>query len=199
MFNENELPTSGMRSGGVKSFAKLGKSHIVNVLAYPKDNSHGKVVLITDKACVRIYDVEKTELTARLGHSSSVFKSFKSDVHELVYAFKLNKEEEANKIRFLDNMQEVREIVVDDYHLTPMDRYAKQSVEMSAKIRLVTPFIESDEFVDDKIVSHYVPKEDIPEFKEETKSEEPSKEEVAEEEEKGYTQISIFDDDFLND
>ena len=199
MFNENELPTSGMRSGGVKSFAKLGQAHIVNVLAYPKDNVHGKVVLITDKACVRIYDVEKTELTQRLGKSSNVFRVFKSDVHELVYAFKLNKEEEANKIRFLDNMQDVREIVVDDYHLTPMDRYAKQTIEMGAKIRLVVPFVESDEFVDAKIVSHYVPKDDVVEFKEESKTEEASLEEMKKEEEKGYTQISIFDDDILND
>ncbi len=199
MFNENELPTSGMRSGGVKSFAKLGKAHIVNVLAYPKDNTKGKVVVITNKACVRIYDVEKTELTSRLGHSSCVFKSFKSDVHELVYAFKLNKEEESNTIRFLDNMQEIRDIVVDDYHLTPMDRYAKQSVEISAKIRLITPFVESSEFVDDKIVSHYVPKEDVVEFKEDNKSEETSLEEMKKEEEKGYTQISIFDDDILDD
>ena len=199
MFNENELPTSGMRSGGVKSFTKLGKSHIVNVLAYPKDNVHGKVVLITDKACIRIYDVEKTELTSRLGKASNVFKVFKSDIHELVYAFKLNKEEDVNVVRFLDNMQEIREIVVDDYHLTPMDRYAKQTVQMGAKIRLVTPFIESDEFVDEKIVSHYVPKPDAVEFKEEDKSEEASLEEMKKEEEKGYTQISIFDDDILDD
>lgn len=199
MFNENELPTSGMRSGGVKSFAKLGKAHIVNVLAYPRDNTKGKIVVITNKACVRIYDVEKTELTSRLGHSSCVFKSFKSDVHELVYAFKLNKEEESNTIRFLDNMQEIRDIIVDDYHLTPMDRYAKQSVEMSAKIRLITPFVESSEFVDDKIVSHYVKKEEVPEFSKPDEKEEASLEEIKEEEEKGYTQISIFDDDFLNE
>lgn len=199
MFNENELPTSGMRSGGVKSFAKLGQAHIVNVLAYPKDNTKGKVVVITNKACIRIYDVEKTELTSRLGRSSCVFKSFKSDVHELVYAFKLNKEEESNTIRFLDNMQEIRDIVVDDYHLTPMDRYAKQSVEMSAKIRLITPFVESSEFVDDKIVSHYVKKEEVPDFSKSDEKEEASLEEIKEEEEKGYTQISIFDDDFLNE
>ena len=198
MFNENELPTSGMRSGGVKSFAKLGQAHLISLFAYPKDNSRGKVVLITNKACVRIYDVEKTNLTSRLGKSSVVFRSFKSDLHELVYAFKLNKEEEANSVRFLDNMQELREIKIDDYHLTPLDRYAKQSVPMAAKIRLVIPFKELAEIVDEKMVSHYVPKEDVIESESEQILEKPSKEESIEEEEKGYTQISIFDDDFLD-
>ena len=96
-------------------------------------------------------------------------------------------------------MQEIRDIVVDDYHLTQMDRYAKQSVEMSAKIRLITPFVESSEIVDDKIVSHYVPKEEVPEFSKPDEKEEASLEEIKEQEEKGYTQISIFDDDFLNE
>ncbi len=199
MFNENELPTSGMRSGGVKSFAKLGKATIVNLLAYPKDNSRGKVAVITNKACVRIYDVEKTDLTSRLGRSSSVFKSFKSDLHDLVYVTKLNKEEEVNTIRFLDNMQEVRSIVIDDYHLTPLDRYAKQTVEMSSKIRLVTPFRESSEIVDKKIVSHFVKKDDAIEFNQDETKEENTLQEMKEEEEKGYTQISIFDDDLLGD
>ena len=156
------------------------------------------MVLITNKACIRIYDVEKTENTGRLGKSSVVFRSFKSDIHELVYSFKLNKEEEVNTVRFLDNMQDIREIKIDDYHLTPLDRYAKQSVEMSSKIRLVVPFIESIETVTEKMVSHYVPKEEVLEFSKDEETHEPSKEEIKEEEEKGYTQISIFDDDFLD-
>ena len=200
MFNENELPTSGMRSGGVKSFAKLGSAKIVNLLAYPRENSRGKVVLITDKACIRIYDVEKTNLVQRLGKTSPVFRSFKSDIHELVYAFKLNKEEEQNTVRFLDNMQEIREIIVADYHLTPMDRYAKQSVDISPKIRLLNPFVEGEERIDKSMVGKVVEKPAILEEKpEEIVEETSSKEEETVEEEKGYTQISIFDDDLFDD
>lgn len=200
MFNENELPTSGMRSGGVKSFAKLGSAKIVNLLAYPRENSRGKVVLITDKACIRIYDVEKTNLVQRLGKTSPVFRSFKSDIHELVYAFKLNKEEEQNTVRFLDNMQEMQEIIVADYHLTPMDRYAKQSVDISPKIRLLNPFVEGEERIDKSMVGKVVEKPAILEEKpEEIAEETSSKEEEQAEEEKGYTQISIFDDDLFDD
>ena len=200
MFNENELPTSGMRSGGVKSFAKLGSAKIVNLLAYPRENSRGKIVLITDKACIRIYDVEKTNLVQRLGKTSPVFRSFKSDIHELVYAFKLNKEEEQNTVRFLDNMQEIREIIVADYHLTPMDRYAKQSVDISPKIRLLNPFVEGEERIDKSMVGKVVEKPAILEEKpEEIVEETSSKEEETVEEEKGYTQISIFDDDLFDD
>lgn len=200
MFNENELPTSGMRSGGVKSFAKLGSAKIVNLLAYPRENSRGKVVLITDKACIRIYDVEKTNLVQRLGKTSQVFRSFKSDIHELVYAFKLNKEEEQNTVRFLDNMQEIQEIIVADYHLTPMDRYAKQSVDISPKIRLLNPFVEGEERIDKSMVGKVVERPVILEEKpEEIAEETSSKEEEQAEEEKGYTQISIFDDDLFDD
>ena len=200
MFNENELPTSGMRSGGVKSFAKLGSAKIVNLLAYPRENSRGKVVLITDKACIRIYDVEKTNLVQRLGKTSPVFRSFKSDIHELVYAFKLNKEEEQNTVRFLDNMQEMQEIIVADYHLTPMDRYAKQSVDISPKIRLLNPFVEGEERIDKSMVGKVVERPVILEEKQEEIAEETSsKEEEQAEEEKGYTQISIFDDDLFDD
>lgn len=200
MFNENELPTSGMRSGGVKSFAKLGSAKIVNLLAYPRENSRGKVVLITDKACIRIYDVEKTNLVQRLGKTSQVFRSFKSDIHELVYAFKLNKEEEQNTVRFLDNMQEIQEIIVADYHLTPMDRYAKQSVDISPKIRLLNPFVEGEERIDKSMVGKVVERPVILEEKQEEIAEETSsKEEEQVEEEKGYTQISIFDDDLFDD
>lgn len=200
MFNENELPTSGMRSGGVKSFAKLGSAKIVNLLAYPRENSRGKVVLITDKACIRIYDVEKTNLVQRLGKTSPVFRSFKSDIHELVYAFKLNKEEEQNTVRFLDNMQEMQEIIVADYHLTPMDRYAKQSVDISPKIRLLNPFVAGEERIDKSMVGKVVERPVILEEKQEEIAEETSsKEEEQDEEEKGYTQISIFDDDLFDD
>lgn len=205
MYNENELPLASMRSGGVKGFAKLNKASVVAVISFGKDKVEGKALLITDKACIRIYDVRKTELSNRLGKTTSVFKSFKSDEHKLVYVKMLDTSIEKTRVHILNNMKEVVEINVDDYHLTPMDYYAHASIQIPAKSRLEIPFIEGSEYLDSKIVSD-VPSE-LLSSGEEVKTEEISQSETVEKEEdlekddfpeKGYTQISIFDDDDLD-
>ncbi len=197
MYNENELPTAGMRSGGVKGFAKLGTAKVISLLSFEKDKLEGKAILLTDKGCVRIYDVRKTELTSRLGKSSVVFKSFKSDEHKLVYVKMVDSKDEVTNIRILNNLKEVVEVKVDDYHLTPMDYYAHQTIEMSAKNRLEIPFIEGNDYIKKDTISYakFDPEEKV---KTEVDIVGPSAEEIKEEkaeEEKGYTQISIFDDD----
>ena len=196
-YNENELPNAGMRSGGVKGISKLGQAEVVNILAYPKGNYTGKVALITDKGAIRIYDPDKTNLVTRLGKPSQVFKSFKSDEHKLVYAFKLDTSVESNIVRLLTNLKEIKEVAITDYHLTPMDYYCHDSIDIGKKNRLDIPFIEGKDRILAKTVSHMI---EAPEVKElaveaEKVSEVPSKKEEIDVPEKGYTQISIFDDD----
>jgi len=196
MYNENELPLAGMKSGGVKGFAKLGNQSVVNLLAFEKDKVEGKAILVTDKGCVRIYDVRKTELVTRLGKSSQVFKSFKSDEHKLVYVKLADSKDEPTKIRILNNLKEMVEIVVDDYHLTPMDYYAHSTIEMAKKNRLEIPFVEGSEYIKKDTVSHAIISPDPIVKKEESESLVEKEEiETEKEEDKGYTQISIFDDD----
>ena len=195
-YNENELPNSGMRSGGVKGISKLGRAIIVNALAYPKDNYAGKVGLITDHGAIRIYDPDKTVLVTRLGKPSQVFKSFKSDEHKLVYAFKLDTSLESNIVRLLTNMKEIKEIPITDYHLTPMDYYCHDSLDLGKKITLDIPFIEGKDRILAKTISHLTDapvKEMVSEV--EPIDEVPSVKEEDDFPKKGYTQISIFDDD----
>ena len=199
MYSESELPAAGMRSGGVKGFAKLGNAKVAGILTFEKDRVEGKAILLTDKGCIRIYDVRKTEITTRLGKPSNVFKSFKSDEHKLVYVKMLDSSKEFNTIRILNNLKEMVEIKVDDYHLTPMDYYAHASIQMSAKNRLELPYLEGDDYIH-KTLESKAPKIDEIQQVKETEIIGPSEEEIKEEkieEEKGYTQISIFDDDDL--
>ena len=199
-YNENELPAAGLKSGGVKGFAKLGNARVVNLLAFEKDKVEGKAILITDKGCVRIYDVRKTELTNRLGKPSQVFKSFKSDEHKLVYVKMLDSTLEFNKIKMLNNMKEIVEIKVDDYHLTPMDYYAHSSIKMNGKSYLELPFIEGYDLIKRDTESKAIISADEP-VKKEIEIIGPDAQEIKEEkieEEKGYTQISIFDDEDLD-
>ncbi len=196
-YNENELPNSGMRSGGVKAISKLGQATIVNAIAYEHENVDGKVMLITDKGAIRIYDPEKTTLVTRLGKPSQVFKSFKSEEHKLVYAAKVDTSLESNKIRFLTNLKEIKEVTVDDYHLTPMDYYCHDSIDIGKKNKLEIPFVMGNDRILASTISHIV---EVPEV---VKVEEPISEIASSKEEdpipeKGYTQISIFDDDDEN-
>ena len=201
MFNENDLPSSmSLKSGGLKGIARLNGANVVNVLAYDRNDTNGKVLLITDKICIRIYEVNKTILSTRPGKSCSIYKMFKSDEHVLVLAKKLNTSLDSNDIKFLTNTKTIEEIKVNDYHLTPMDRYAKQNddIKISNKIKLVIPFYEAEDYIDSKIKSHEIPMKEEDKITEEQlvgPSQEKIKEEkIKEEEEKGYTQISIFDD-----
>ena len=185
-----------MRSGGVKGISKLGQASIVNVIAYPKDNYAGKVALITDKGAVRIYDPDKTQFVTRLGKPTQVFKSFKSDEHKLVYAFKLDTSVESNLVRLLSNMKEIKEISISDYHLTPMDYYCHDSIDLGKKNRLDIAFIEGKDRILANTVSHLAdaPVKEVA-SEPEIVSEIPSMKEEDDFPKKGYTQISIFDDD----
>lgn len=189
-FNENELLLAGMRSGGVKAVSQLGKASISSILSYPKDATKGKVILLTDKGCVRIYDVANTNVTSRLGKMSSVFRSFKSDQHKLILVKKIDPNSESTLIRVLNNLKATMEVRVDDYHVTPIDRYAKTTIELKGKTHLEIPMIEGNDYISKDIVSEAI---------EEAKpvGEKPSLEspEESKEAETGYTQISIFDDD----
>ena len=165
------------------------------MLAYPTGNYSGKVALITDKGAIRIYDPDKTNLVTRLGKTSQVFKSFKSDEHKLVYAFKLDTSEESNIVRLLTNLKEVKEITISDYHLTPMDYYCHDSIDLGKKNRLDIPFIEGKDRILASTISHLPEAPVVEVAKEAEKVEEvPSKKED-DIPEKGYIQISIFDDD----
>ena len=190
-FNENELPLAGMRSGGVKAVSQLGKASVVGVVAFPSDNTKGKVALLTDKGCVRIYDVSNTNVGARLSKMSMVFRSFKSEPHHLIMVKKLDVNKEVTLVRVLTNLKTIMDVKIDDYHLTPIDKYAKQNIEMNGKTVLDIPFIEGDDYIAKDIVSQYVKPVDEPkpegEFKEDI--------EANKEPEVGYTQISIFDDE----
>ncbi len=194
-FNENELSLSSMRSGGVKGVSSLKKSNVASLLAYNKDNTRGKTILVTDKGCVRIYDVSNTLLTNRLGKLSVVFKTFKNEPHELVYVKKITDLANPTLIHFLDKDKAIFDVNVDDYHVTPLDRYAKTSIEIAKRNSLVIPFVEGDERIDKNIVSYYVEKDEVPATEETSLETSDVNSEEENVEEKGYTQISIFDED----
>ncbi len=193
MFNENELPYATLKSGGFKGISSLKKATVVNVLAYDGALAKGKTILLTDNGAVRIYDVSNTLLTNRLGRLSTVFRSFKSEPHNLIYVKKIEDNATPTLIHVLDKNREIFDVNVDDYHVTPLDRYAKTNLDIAKKNSLVIPFVEGNERIGKDTVSEYVKKEEN--FAETSEEEIKNDEIEKEDEEKGYTQISIFDDE----
>ncbi len=216
MFNENEIPFASLKSGGVKALSKMNGACVVSALSYSSEDTRGKVVLLTDKGAVRILDISNILLTKRLGKHTIVFRSFKSEVHKLVYATKLDTKIEVNNILMLSSDKNIVTIKVDDYHVTPMDKYAKSSISLARNATLEIAF--KDPF--ERITKDYVSKmENIPNNEEENSPEntmdialdldiKESKEkevddslpdDIPDTDDKGYKQISIFDDDFFGD
>lgn len=193
MFNENELSYATLKSGGFKGISSLKKATVVNVLAYDGALAKGKTILLTDNGSVRIYDVSNTLLTNRLGRLSTVFRSFKSEPHNLIYVKKIEDNATPTLIHVLDKNREIFDVNVDDYHVTPLDRYAKTNLDIAKKNSLVIPFVEGNERIGKDTISEYVKKEES--FAETSEEEIKNDEIEKEEEEKGYTQISIFDDE----
>ncbi len=189
LFNENELTPIGIKAGGVKAMSGLKNDYISGLLTFDEEEKN-KIVLVTNRGCTRIFDVNKAILSPRLGKTSTVFRCFKSDVHLLVGSEKVVRD--LGKMNFiaLDQAKKRFEFSISDFYLTDIDKYAKRNIEkLGAKIRFAVIFScqSSIDYVDKTLVSTPVI------VKEKTILE---KEDDSDDKEKKGTveQISIFDD-----
>lgn len=140
LFNENELTPIGIKASGVKAMNGLKGDNVANILTFDQDERN-KIVLVTNRGCTRIFDVNKVALVSRLGKNSVAFRSFKSEIHHLIHAEKAIKELAKMDFISLDKDNKMFEFSVDDFHLTDVDKYAKRNIEkMGAKMRLKTVF-----------------------------------------------------------
>ena len=199
-FNENELIPLSLKASGVKSMSLKGGQHAIN-LVIAQENERSKIVLITDKSCLRIFDTSKGEVTQRLAKNQIAFKTFKNDTHHLVYAHKVvyDKiyqgqdnilEKDEMSIVLYDNNFEPNEIIINDFHLTDIDKYAKKNIDsMLVKSRIRYVFNKGVDYVDDKIVSQpIVLRKDLTNIEQELLDDE-------KETKKGNVeQITLFDD-----
>ena len=199
-FNENELTVLSSKAGGVKSVAGLGKNNAVALIAFDEEEKN-KVIMFTDKGHYRIFDNAHVNLTARLGKVQVVMPCFKSDVHHVVSAFKLNTKADLLKINLFLNNNEYFTFDLEDFYLTDLAKYAKKNIDIPAKT-LVDSVIDTNiEIVNKNTVSHPITVKERPqpvmdgednEEVDEAVEDKPVKEEKSDKE--GFEQISIFDD-----
>mgnify|MGYP001765248476 CR=1 FL=1 len=184
-YNENDITLTGIKTSGVKAINNMsGDEKAVALLSYDP-GERGKVAILTDVGCLRLFDSGYLVRTPRLGKVQYVYKSFKSDKHDLVYAAKLDKKAETLTLNFLKNDLTPGSVTLDDFHPTPVDKYAKKNIPLPAGQTIVSVYGGEMTVVDASFVSYEPPlKEELPVVKGDENDESA----------KGYEQISIFDD-----
>ena len=201
-FNENELSVLSSKAGGVKSVAGLGKNNAVALIAFDEEEKN-KVILFTDKGHYRILDNAHVNLTARLGKVQNIMPCFKSDIHHVVSAFKLNTKADLLKINLFLSTNEYFAFDLTEFYLSDLAKYAKKNIEIPAKTEIDSVIDTNIEIINKNTVSHPITikeKEPQPVNEGEDNDEEgeveeavaPVKEEKPDRE--GFEQISIFDD-----
>ena len=197
-FNENELTVLSSKAGGVKSVASLGKNNAAALIAFDEEEKN-KVILFTNKGHYRIFDNAHVNLTQRLGRVTNIMPCFKSDVHHVVSAFKLNTKADLLKINlYLDN-GEYFPFDLTDFYLTDLAKYAKKNIDIPGKTNIENVLDTEIEIINKKTISHPITIKERPvqeltpeEIDEAAAEEKPVSEEK--ETKEGFEQISIFDD-----
>lgn len=184
LINENDVSEASLKSGGVKVVGELKKDLIVKMLTFDQEEK-AKIALLTHAGHVRIYDYLNTPLTSRLAKVTQIYPCFKNEIHRLIYALKIKPGEKEISIQVQANNKQITTITIDDFYITPRNRYAKTNITLPRRSHLNIVFREDDILIDKKIVA----------FKPILKEEKERKIEVIEDDkENSYKQISIFDD-----
>ena len=194
-FNENELTVLSSKAGGVKSISSLGKNSAVSLIAFDEEEK-SKVVLFTDKGHYRIFDNAHVNLTARLGKVQTVMPCFKSDIHHVVNAFKLDTKQDLLKINLFLSDNSYFTFDLDNFYLTDLDKYAKKNISIPAKTSVQDVVDPTIVIVNKDSISHPITVKEKPVLTDDGENGEEAIEEdnkPEKEEKEGFEQISIFD------
>ncbi|MCD8204180.1 MAG: DNA topoisomerase IV subunit A [Coprobacillus sp.] len=126
MFNENELTILSSKAGGVKAMNGLAKDSAVSLLSY-EEGEKSKIILISDKGCVRVTENTRISKTSRLGKVQEIFTCFKNDNHKLIKAVNVNGKEPVELYLKLSDTRVVSYLVTD-FRLTEDSKNMKKNV-----------------------------------------------------------------------
>ncbi len=187
-YNENDIPLTNPRTNGVKAGSFKG-DEMAGLVAFAPEEK-GKVMLLTDRAHLRVIDPEKTiEKGNRLNRARLVYNMFKSEQHRLIYLDKVGDKEAPYTILCILNNNENYDAKFEDFYLTPSEKYAKMATGFKSKDRIVAVSKLDDLYITSDFVSHELPKEEKTENEEIIEAAEPEEASKA-----NFEQISLFDE-----
>lgn len=123
LYNENEISLSSTNSAGVKAANFRGKSIAALLPFHPEETD--KILLITKLGVTRVFSSGNIEKGARLSKSTVIFKSFKKEPQELVFAARVSGKEAPLTLKATRSDAAYLDLTFPDLNLTPMDKYAK--------------------------------------------------------------------------
>ena len=89
MFNINEVPITGIKSGGVKSI-KLKDDYVVSGILL--DGSYDYIAIITNKGTAKRLKISDIELSNRARRGTLIIREVKTNPHRVLRVFKVKKE-----------------------------------------------------------------------------------------------------------
>lgn len=194
LFNENDLSIVSNKAGGVKSLSGLGNDSVISLLAF-EDKEKAKIILFTNKGCMRITDINKFTRTQRLGKPQQILASFKNDQHLVVRAIKTNKSDaDLLKINLYLNDHTIKGIDLKELKNTEA-QYAKKNIDgITAKQSISYVFDDSPICINKDIVSYPVERKNDSIINENHDASSLDNKQDTNQDDSHVEQISIFDD-----
>ncbi len=135
-YNENKITITSTTSSGMKA-ASFHGAPVAAILPFNPEETD-KVLLLTDRGCTRVFSISNIEEGDRLSKATTIFKMFKSEVHNLIHAEKLDKREVPLTYKAVLDSGELFDVTYQDAFLTPMDKYAKCNLPLPKKALIAT-------------------------------------------------------------
>ena len=146
LYNEGDINPVSPKAGGIKAISQLKGNTVEALLAFDP-NERGKIILITDKGCQRVFNIDKLTKTNRLGKVQTIFQSFKSDVHHLVAAVKIPYRVDSITISLALSDQSIYTLEVNDFNVTDTLN-AKKNIDIPSKTKVEMLVNETIEIID---------------------------------------------------
>lgn len=188
-YSENQIPLTNPKTGGVKAGMFKAKD-MAALLAY-RPGEKTKALLATDLGATRIIEATKIPVSVRLAKSTLVYPSFKGEPHELKQAMWLGDCQPPLTLKAMLANKKTTDILVEDFYLTPADKYIKKPEKFVKKYPVENYFATLGKSYDDSLIGVPLP------AKEEPKPGEPPailEERKSEEGISNFEQISLFDE-----
>jgi len=185
-YNENEILITNPRTSGMKAGNFKGQD-LVDVLSFYPDEL-GKVALITDRGCTRVFEMSHIALSERLGKPTIIVPSFQKEPHRVVYAGKiLEKPSPFVYDAVFDDATRI-DVSFPDFYLTPIEKYAKRPDGFPVKNRILFVSFEESMRITDDVKALPLPVKVLPPSPLLEGADDQSKKD-------DYEQISLFDDE----
>ena len=130
------------------------KIELKDIVTFEEDEKR-KIILLTDKGCVRIFSNEKVNRTARLGKVCQMYQCFKNDIHKLVGAVKVPNRIESMSLFVKLQSGDIHELEINNFYITDVLN-AKKNTNIPSKDSIELLLDCEMETINNDTVSHKV-------------------------------------------